>query len=141
MTSYDNGLIVYNGVSFTGYTSVNSALPEDYLLDVAKDTLGNLWIGSYSKGLIKIVESTLAVKEKQFTQKWALVSNLILRGDNIKINGPLFKTAEIIDIQGKSLTFNITSTNEINTSKLETGHYFLRLSSTYSAQTIPFIIN
>lgn len=46
-----NGLVRYNGESWTGFDASTSGLPDNYVSSVAVDSQGNTWIGTISGGV------------------------------------------------------------------------------------------
>lgn len=49
----DEGLVKYDGTSWTIFTTSNSGLPSDKVLSLAIDSSDNIWIGTYKGGLAK----------------------------------------------------------------------------------------
>ncbi len=53
-----NGLARYNGSSWTIYNTNNSAIPSNVIYSLAKDTLGNIWVGTPYNGAAKFNGTT-----------------------------------------------------------------------------------
>lgn len=53
IASSDNGIISFSGGKFFAYNTSNSPIPDNIVYRLASDTQNNLWIATYTEGLVK----------------------------------------------------------------------------------------
>ena len=59
-----HGLVIRtNNNDWRNYTKTNSLLPDNQILALSKDSSGNLWVGTYSEGLVRFKEGYLGLGE------------------------------------------------------------------------------
>lgn len=140
-TSLDSGLVIYNGSSFNTWHMGNTGIPENYLLDVAHDSLGNIWLGSYASGLIKVVESTLSVGAKKSGNRWQLMQNVLRPYEWLLIKGPVANHCFIYDASGRFITNQKLENNQLNLGGLSAGIYTLLITDGENEQAFRFSIS
>jgi ligand-binding sensor domain-containing protein len=74
----EDGLLIYDGITFESFNITNSNLPDNYLYCIEKDTNEIFWMGSYNGGLIKYDPATVGINEarnESFSIKIAFLQN------------------------------------------------------------------
>lgn len=108
----DDGLLIYDGISFINYHSGNSGLPDNYLYCIEKDNNGTMWMGSYNGGLISFNPQTLSVPENLSVSLEIL--NAYVSNQNVFINLSENATRfEVYDLQGKLIEQNNVNSDAI----------------------------
>lgn len=109
----DDGLLIYDGITFEQYNMSNSNIPDNYLYCIEKDTAGNFWMGSYNGGLIKYNPATIGMSENEISvfglEQVALQNDILTVSFN---QNPGFYS--IYDLQGKLIAQNNSSEKSIS---------------------------
>ncbi len=73
--------------SWEYYNTGNSEIPENYIISLEKDTIGNFaWIGTFSKGLVKLREDHLGLSESNETMELTVSPNPVQQGQIVYFN-------------------------------------------------------
>lgn len=124
----DNGLVMYNGISFSSYTMSNSNLPDNHLYCIAKDTAGVFWMGSYNGGLIKYDPATIGILENN-NSSFDLVS-VLQNGTQISLQLTQKSILEVYDISGRLILNTSGFFDFISIDKpSETGVYIFKFTN------------
>lgn len=108
----DDGLLIYDGVSFINYHSGNSNLADNYLYCIEKDNNGIMWMGSYNGGLISFNPQTLSVPEN--TSGAFEILRAYVSDQNVCINlSEKVAVFEVYDLQGKLIQQHYVNTDTI----------------------------
>jgi ligand-binding sensor domain-containing protein len=96
----EDGLLIYDGITFEKFNASNSNMPDNYLFCIEKDTNEIFWMGSYNGGLIKYDPATVGINEAQ--NESFSIKNAFLQNDVFTFE--LSTEAEnysVYDLQGK----------------------------------------
>jgi len=96
----EDGLLIYDGITFEKFTTSNSNMPDNYLFCIEKDTSEIFWMGSYNGGLIKLDPATVGINEAK--NESFSIKNAFLQNDVFTFE--LSTEAEnysVYDLQGK----------------------------------------
>ncbi|MFZ5552940.1 MAG: two-component regulator propeller domain-containing protein [Bacteroidota bacterium] len=142
ITTYDKGLIIFDGTNSVVYNTSNSAMPDNFLHCVVKDKNGILWMGSDQQGLIRL--------------DVALGNDEILPADAVNIYpNPVSKESErfrvsglqqngrwnIFDVSGKIIASGtVGAGQEISAGRLVPGYYIFSALSSDKNIILPFIV-
>ena len=126
----ENGLSIRTKMNeWRNYTTDNSSLPENHILSLEKDSSGYIWIGTYSKGLVRLHESALGITS-QSSPETEIFPNPAESNSLIQIRSsmPLVEIC-IIDNQGKKIfqSMEIEFQSEITLPILLSGIYTIQL--------------
>jgi ligand-binding sensor domain-containing protein len=128
VSTYDKGLVVFDGNTYSEYNSSNSGFPENYLRCIAKDKDGILWLGTDTEGLIRF-DRALGINdpiENENIHVWPRVitaeNNLItISSKNDLLN------YSIIDLNGKTISSGNVNEKTILFPACSPGIYILEL--------------
>lgn len=137
------GLIIrHYDQTWTYYTTQNSELPENYIVSLAKNG-DDLWIGTFSKGLVRFNESEVSVFEAEMQNQLLLFPNPVAEGGTIYFNRTI-ENAEIrvFTLEGKihDAEFYVNSDHSIQLNGLSAGTYIIELAENDSAERIRFVV-
>ena len=126
------------------YTEENSPLPENYLISLAKQTISNdLWIGTFSQGLIRMHESQLGEQEMDGSTDLTAFPNPTSGSNTIWFNTllvhPTFslftadgKLISTTSVNGETITFQLP--------ELSSGTYVLNVQEAQTIKTLKILI-
>jgi ligand-binding sensor domain-containing protein len=109
----DDGLLVYDGITFEQFNTTNSDIPDNYLYCINKDTAGIFWMGSYNGGLIKFDPSTIGINENLISS--FSISSILQDGNNLMISfTENVARFEVCDLQGKLICSQSSSSKSFS---------------------------
>lgn len=119
-----------NFTNCTNYFSANSGLPENNIFSLKIDNLNNIWIGTYSSGLVKMSINNLGLEEISTEKKLLIYPNPIkniFTINNIENNLDNFEY-NIFDLTGRIIKNGKSKFNEqINIENLTSGNYIIQI--------------
>jgi len=135
--SLDSGLIKKSGLNFTGYTTLNSGLPDNFVQCVVVDSNNIVWAGTQQGGLARFDESQLS----GLTQAPVFVKVNVYpnpASERIYIQGhTTIKNGRITSLDGTShYTTSIESDGSIDVRQLPAGVYLLELNGNGTSKAI-----
>lgn len=130
IATIEDGLVIYDGITFESLNISNSNLPDNYLYCIEKDTNEIFWMGSYNGGLIKYDPATVGLDEP-IENSFSII-NAYLQNDvfNFEFN----QKAEnylVYDLQGKLVSASETKNYgyQISTQNLSGIYIFIFTNS------------
>jgi ligand-binding sensor domain-containing protein len=137
------GLIIRHfDQTWTYFTAQNSELPENHILSLVKNG-DDLWIGTFSKGLVRLREDELSVFETEKQSQLVVFPNPVAQEGIIYFNKSLDDTKiRIFTPEGKlfDTTIHLSSDNSIQLNGLSAGTYLIELQKNDKAERIRFVI-
>jgi len=142
VTTYDKGLIIFDGTNSIEYNIANSGIPENYLHCVESDKNGILWVGTDNSGLVRL-DRSLSTEEAAAEinmQVFPTVINsenpvLYIKTNQVKINYSVFSAERKLIISGNDNSFSV-----INLPSVESGIYFIKVSGDTDSRVFRFVI-
>ncbi len=137
------GLIIRHfDQTWTYFTTQNSELPENYIMSLAKNG-DDLWIGTFSKGLVRLREEELSVFETEKQSQLVLFPNPVAEDGTIYFNKSIDDTKiRIFTPEGKlfDAAIHVSSDHSIQLSGLSAGTYLIELQKNDKAERIRFVV-
>ncbi len=121
-----------NFTNCTNYFSTNSGLPENNIFSLKIDNLNNIWIGTYSSGLVKMSLNNLGIEDVSLVNKLLIYPNPAKDIFTIKGNENLSNNFEykIIDLAGRIIKNGKSEFNEqVNIENLKSGNYIIQIKT------------
>lgn len=142
ITTYDKGLIIFDGTNSVEYNTTNSDMPEDYLHCVEEDKNGILWVGSDNSGLIRL-DRSLSAEEISGENKIKIFPTIV-DGDfpllSIESN-ELSLNYSVYSAEGKNiLSGNTSSGSVIRLPSITSGVYFIKLTGEGLTVVFRFVV-
>jgi hypothetical protein len=128
----ENGLSIRTKMNeWRNYTTDNSSLPENHILSLEKDSSGYIWIGTYSKGLVRLHESALGITS-QSAPETEIFPNPAESNSKINFSNALPPcTISIINQQGQLICLkeNPSIIDYFHLPNLVSGVYFIEFKN------------
>jgi ligand-binding sensor domain-containing protein len=122
----EDGLLIYDGITFEKFNTSNSNMPDNYLFCIEKDTNEIFWMGSYNGGLIKYDPATVGIIEEK-TESFSIKNAFLQNGFFTFEFSTEAENYSLYDLQGKLVSASkIRSLNyQIPTQNLSGIYVFL----------------
>lgn len=142
ITTYDKGLIVFDGTNSILYNNTNSLMPENYLHCVEIDKTGILWVGSDNSGLIRL-DRSLATEEHSLVSAIDVFPTIVphengkltISSKEQGLNYSVFSVDGNLVLKG-----NTSSGSVINIPESAAGVYLIKITGEKESRAFRFII-